>query len=92
MNIIMITDMNHGWGIVSSAQLKAARMSPDDFSGYSYQTPNGEIFALEEDCDFPKYLGKLDAMGVKYEITDRYIPDEDHRDNPRTWDSIERYI
>jgi hypothetical protein len=43
---------------------------------------------LEEDIDFPKYLRKLDSMGVKYEIRDRYIPDEDHRDNPRTWPRI----
>jgi|TARA_R100001460_G_scaffold47848_2_gene85706 hypothetical protein len=87
MNIVFITDQGHGWGIVSKEQLAAARMSAADFSQCSYQTPNGEIYALEEDCDFPKYLNKLDSMGTKYEITDRYV-DEDHRDNPRSWDRI----
>ena len=62
-------------------------MSEANFSQFSYQTPNGKIYALEEDCDFPKYLNKLDSMGTKYEITDRYV-DEDHRDNPRSWDRI----
>lgn len=88
MNIVMITDNGHGWGIVSAEQLKQARFAPADFSDFSYQTPNGEIYALEEDVDFPKYLNKLDSMGVQYEIRDRYIPDEDHRDNPRTWPRI----
>ena len=87
MNIVFIADQGHGWGIVSREQLAAARMSAADFSQCSYQTPNGEIYALEEDCDFPKYLNKLDSMGMRYEITDRYV-DEDHRDNPRTWDRI----
>jgi len=87
MNIVFISDDAHGWGIVSAEQIKAARMTPEDFSQCSYQTPNGAIYALEEDCDFPKYLNKLDSMGMKYEITDRYV-DEDHRDNPRTWDRI----
>jgi len=88
MNITFISDESHGWGIVTQHQLMAvARMSPMDFSSSSYETPNEEMYALEEDCDFPKYLNKLDSMGTKYEITDRYV-DEDHRDNPRSWDRI----
>lgn len=67
MNIICITDQNHGWGIVSAEQLKAARMTENDISAFSYCTPNREIYALEEDVDFPKYLNKLDAMGIRYE-------------------------
>jgi hypothetical protein len=87
MNIVFISDDAHGWGIVSAEQIKAARMSPADFSQCSYQTPNGEIYALEEDCDFPKYLNKLESMGIKYEITDRHVDYAD-KDNPRSWDRI----
>ena len=87
MNIVFISDDAHGWGIVSAEQVKAARMSPADFSQCSYQTPNGEIYALEEDCDFPKYLNKLESMGIKYEITGRHVDYAD-KDNPRSWDRI----
>ena len=74
MNIVFITDEPHGWGIISEGQLRGARMTTDDLSSYSYQTPMGNIFALEEDVDFPKYLNKLDSLGIKYEITERYVP------------------
>ena len=87
MNIVFISDNSHGWGIVSAEQIKAARMTPEDFSAFSYETPNREIFALEEDCDFPKYLNRLESMGIKYEITDRHV-DYAHRDNPRSWNRI----
>ena len=90
MNILFITDEKHGWGIISEGQLRGARMTLDDLSSCSYQTPNGNIFALEEDVDFTKYLNKLDSLGIKYEITDRYVP-EGHDDNPRSWDRIERF-
>ena len=87
MNIVFITDEAHGWGIISEGQLRGARMTTDDLSSYSYQTPMGTIFALEEDVDFPKYLNKLDSLGIKYEITERYVP-EGHDDNPRGWEHI----
>ena len=87
MNIVFITDEAHGWGIISEGQLRGARMTTDDLSSYSYQTPMGNIFALEEDVDFPKYLNKLDSLGIKYEITERYVP-EGHDDHPRGWEHI----
>ena len=87
MNIVFITDEAHGWGSISEGQLRGARMTTDDLSSYSYQTPMGNIFALEEDVDFPKYLNKLDSLGIKYEITERYVP-EGHDDNPRGWEHI----
>ena len=55
---------------------------------YSYKTPNGEILALEEDCDLPKYLNKLNLIVPKITFRDNYIPDEEHPDNPRTWQRI----
>ena len=90
MNIVFITDEAHGWGIISEGQLRGARMTTDDLSSYSYQTPMGNNFALEEDVDFPKYLNKLDSLGIKYEITERYVP-EGHDDNPRSWERIEKF-
>ena len=88
MDLTIISDNGHAWGIVSIEQLKAVRLSLDDISDYSYKTPNGEILALEEDSDLPKYLNKLDVMGTKVSIRDNYIPDEDNPDNPRTWQRI----
>ena len=89
MNITFISDEGHGGGIVTQHQLKSiARMSPMDFSDFSYETPNEELYALEEDCDFPKFLNKLDSMGVKYEIKDRAPIARDHEDNPRNWRGI----
>tara|TARA_Y100001937_G_scaffold112945_1_gene161079 strand:- start:158 stop:481 length:324 start_codon:yes stop_codon:yes gene_type:complete len=88
MNITFISDEGHGWGIITQHQLRAvARMSPMDFSSFSYETPNEELYALEEDQDFPRFLNKLDSMGIKYEINDRTVT-EDDPDNPRNW----RYI
>lgn len=84
MNIIHIHDEDHGWGIVSPSLVAKARMQEGDFSNFSYKTPNGEIWALEEDCDFSKLLMKLDAMGIDYTVTEQFVP-EDHRDNPRAW-------
>jgi len=86
MNIVFIHDNGHGWGIVSPAQVAQARLSEQDFSSCSYKTPNGEIWALEEDRDLKILLDKFDSMGIKYAITERYV-DDDHRDNPRTWDN-----
>ena len=88
MNIVCITDQNHGWGLVSADQLKKARMTEKDISAFSYCTPNREIYALEEDVDLTKYLNKLDSMGFKYNLVDKYIPDEEHPDNPRTWEYV----
>ena len=92
MNIVCITDQNHGWSLVSADQLKKARMTEKDISAFSYCTPNREIYALEEDVDLTKYLNKLDSMGVKYNLVDKYIPDEEHPDNPRTWDYVHPYM
>ena len=86
MEVTIIADNGHAWGIVSVEQLKAARLSPSDFTrAMTKKTPHGLIYALEEDCDLSKYLNKLDSMGVTYKLRDTYIPDETHPDNPRTW-------
>lgn len=88
MNITFIEDDGHGWGIVTQHQLKSiARMSPMDFSDFSYETPNEEMYALEEDQDFPRFLNKLDSMGIKYDIKDRHVSRDDP-DNPRNWRGI----
>tara|TARA_R110000803_G_scaffold163445_2_gene227104 strand:- start:808 stop:1077 length:270 start_codon:yes stop_codon:yes gene_type:complete len=88
MDVTIISDKGHAWGIVTVEQLKAARLSLDDISEFSYKTPNGMILALEEDCDLPKYLNKLDSMGTQFNIRDSYIPNESHPDNPRNWARI----
>jgi hypothetical protein len=86
MEVEIIADKGHAWGIVSVEQLKVARLSPSDFTrNMTKKTPHGLIYALEEDCDLPKYLNKLDSMGIRYKIRDKKFLDETHPDNPRTW-------
>ena len=65
MNIICITDQNHGWGIVSAAQLKQARMTENDISKFSYCTPNREIYALREIfCEDSSEEPELCLLGI----------------------------
>ena len=47
-------------------------------------TKNEELFALEEDCEMPILLNKLNDNGVIYQLTEKRISFED-KDNPRNW-------
>ena len=88
MKIICVADSAHAWGVISAEQLATARMTENDISSFSYCTPDRQTYALEEDVDLTKYLNKLDSMGIKYELIDRYIPNQQSKDNPRTWEHI----
>lgn len=87
MRLRYISDPGHAWLIVSQHQLKQARLGPADFPN-AYQTPNGEILALEEDCEWPKFTNRLESMGVVIDLDEQYIDDYDHPDNPRTWPRV----
>jgi hypothetical protein len=70
-------DAGHGWLIVSGAAIVAVGLRPWDFSKYSYVNrrchPHGPQFALEEDCDMPKFLAACTAHGVAFKIEELHI-------------------
>ena len=83
LNIPYLIDEAHGWIIVTRQDLRKARLHPDDFPK-AYRTKCEELFALEEDCEMPILLNKLNDNGVIYQLTEKRISFEDE-DNPRNW-------
>jgi len=65
-----LQDPGHGWLIVSRDDLARAGMSPADFSSCSYAS--GDSFALEEDCDMPRFLKRLDERGTPYRLCEQH--------------------
>jgi hypothetical protein len=61
MELEYITDPGHGWLFVTTGQLEELGMGPDNFSRYSYR--QGDVLALEEDCDMSRFL---EAYQAKY--------------------------
>ena len=45
-------------------------MSPADFSQCSYV--RADALALEEDCDMPRFLKRLDERGVPYRLREQH--------------------
>lgn len=60
MTLTYITDPAHGWLIVTEGQLEEVQLTPDAFSRYSYR--NGDLLALEEDCDMSRFLEAYEAQ------------------------------
>ena len=50
------TDPGHGWLLVTPQELAAVGLTEADISVYSYRSPDGVLFALEEDCDATRFL------------------------------------
>ena len=69
-----LQDPGHGWLIVSRGDLAAAGMSPADFSSCSYAC--GDTIALEEDCDMPSFLKRLDERGIPYRLGEQHTKTE----------------
>jgi hypothetical protein len=65
-----LQDPGHGWLIVSSGDLAEAGLSPADFSSCSYM--RGDTLALEEDCDMPRFLQRLDERGIPYRLREQH--------------------
>jgi hypothetical protein len=65
------TDPAHGWLIVSDADLARFAFTRADFSRCSYVSD--ERIALEEDCDMPKFLRRLDGLDVPYRLAEHAI-------------------
>ena len=71
-----LQDPGHGWLIVSGGDLAQAGMSPADFSPCSYV--RGDTLALEEDCDMPRLLKRLDERGIPYRLREQHTNAEAH--------------
>jgi hypothetical protein len=71
-----LQDSGHGWLIVSRGDLAEAGMSPADFSSCSYV--RGDTLALEEDCDLPRFLKRLDERGIPYRLREQHTNGDAH--------------
>jgi hypothetical protein len=71
-----LQDPGHGWLIVSRGDLAQAGMSPADFSACSYV--RGDTLALEEDCDMPRFLKRLDERGIPYRLREHHTGADAH--------------
>jgi hypothetical protein len=71
-----LQDPGHGWLMVTRADLAGAGMSPADFSVCSYVS--GDSLALEEDCDMPRFLKRLDERGTPYRLREEHTNGDAH--------------
>jgi hypothetical protein len=84
MELAYITDPGHGWLLVTTGQLAEVDMGPEDFSRYSYR--QGDVLALEEDCDMPRFLEAYQAKrGETPLLRARSL---DHDAPMRSWSSL----
>jgi hypothetical protein len=66
-------DPAHGWLQVPRAMLHGVGLLPQCFSRYSYQSLDGAVFYLEEDCDVLRFLRAYGAKhGTVPVIVDKY--------------------
>jgi hypothetical protein len=65
-----LQDPGHGWLIVNRDDFAGAGMTSADFSSCSYVS--GDSSALEEDCDMPRFLKRLDEQGIPYRLREQH--------------------
>lgn len=87
LNLQFRSDPGHGWLIVDMAALHLTNLLPSDFSDFSYVTvQKGKLkFALEEDCDAPKFIRSAEDRGLTLNIKEHYT---DGNSSIRSWQSI----
>jgi hypothetical protein len=71
-----LQDPGHGWLIVNRGDLAQVGMSPADFSQCTYV--RADTIALEEDCDMPRFLKRLDELGIPYRLREQHTGAEAH--------------
>jgi len=79
---IYMMDAGHGWRLVSEKDAESIGFTADSFSEYSYRSKEG-VFALEEDCDAPKFIGAWEAIHGKADIIEKHYEDAVVRKWPR---------
>jgi hypothetical protein len=67
-------DDSHGWYQAPKDLCDVFLKITEKITRFSYQ--NNLSYFLEEDCDAVTLFSALDAQGIKYNITDKYIPGE----------------
>lgn len=65
----------HGYLKVDGDDVREVKIS-QSFSGYSYFNEDDDIFYLEEDCDAPMFFKRCELDGIKVEVEEDYL-DED---------------
>ncbi len=81
VNIKIIADDRHAWGIVHMRDLmRITGQEPvDAVSHFSeYSRTNGPEVALEEDCDLPRFLRMAQSAGVEVKSRFRAVPGHAH--------------
>jgi uncharacterized protein with PIN domain len=74
------SDPGHAWLKVSRADVQKLGLCAESFTHFSYQSPKGNTFYLEEDCDAPLLLDTL-RRSTQYLPTyriDRYTNGRSH--------------
>ena len=74
MTYRFITDPGHGWLEVPVADLATVGLKPTDFSRFSYQSRDGVMLYLEEDCDATKFINEYYARYGRPDMTEEYQP------------------
>lgn len=83
MKIYVAEDPGHAWAIVDADWLSSLGIQATEFSKYSYR--KNDTLALEEDCDLPLLVKRLEGVGVKVEMIKFSV---NQRCNPRSWGRI----
>lgn len=84
MKILVAQDPGHAWAIVDADWLASLGIQATEFSEYSYRSRDN-VLALEEDCDLPLLVKRLEEVGVKVELV---TFSANQRCNPRSWGRI----
>lgn len=79
MKLTFISDPGHGWLQVSRAQYEKSGITA---SCYSYQSPSGKVY-LEEDCDAPNFIRKIEMQGIKIEFKEKRLTKQSRIRNMR---------
>ena len=66
-----LQDPAHGWLIVIRSDIEGIGLKPSDFSRCTYV--NREVFALEEDCDMPRFLRRMDELELPYKLHEQSV-------------------
>jgi hypothetical protein len=69
MQLRFICDAGHGWGEVSIDLINELRIG-NQISRYSYM--KGDKAYLEEDCDLPIFLNKMEKQGKKINFIEEH--------------------
>lgn len=71
MKFTFHTDPGHGWLAVPRAELNRVGVEAE-ITPYSYQSTDGSVVYLEEDCDAPTFIEAFKRLGGTVELGESY--------------------